>query len=191
MRLHPPTTILAIIIGFLTVLAGFQMQDSGSDDERCRVAAAFIQSVFDDGVAFEGIKPIVLRPEYSNHGGLHEYLATGKARPSDRVNPLLPLYFKVEEGYGTNVADVCPDILDRFNRLVIEPDRDPVADAKGDWDRIYFSLSLPAVAKDKSIALIQGSYVYAGLAGGGFEVLMLKDSQGRWRVAYEDSTWIS
>ncbi|WP_298302822.1 hypothetical protein [uncultured Erythrobacter sp.] len=192
MRLHPPSTILAVIALGAVGIVVLKPPVAQLSDERCSVARAYIQSVINDGIALEGEKPVILGPGRPRNRDIAEFLMSEDALPSHRTNPLAPLYIEQEKLAEVSVLDVCPEILVGFDRISAAKDVDqPVIAADGSYESIYFSLSIPAVSDHGDIAVLDAGFTYAGLAGGGVQVLMMKDKSGIWRIASEQGTWVS
>lgn len=192
MRLHPPTTILLMIAASLAVMAVFKQAESPTDSLECNVAHDFIESVMRDGQWFTGDKPVYLTLSSGFDTNLREFLRSEHALLSDRVNPLLPLYFDLEGRHDLHLSDFCPGILERFPRIERKPsDFKPVADKDGVYDVIFFGMSVPAVSNDTGLALVSASVTYAGEDGYGVDVLLMRDKAGTWRIAYSNRSWIS
>ncbi|MEP0390884.1 MAG: hypothetical protein ABJ205_06410 [Erythrobacter sp.] len=192
MRLHPPSTILFLVATSFAVMAMFKHAERPTDSLECRVAHDFITSVVQDGQWFTGDKPIYLMKGHGYDADLGEFLRSDSALPSDRSNPLLPLYFGLLERQDEHLSDVCPGTLDRFPHIFRSPSGfEPVADEHGVFNVIFFGMVVPAVSPDAGLALVSAHVTYAGEDGEGVSVLMMKDETGVWRVAYSDTSWVS
>ncbi len=173
------------------------MLDEELLEARCEVAEAFLVDMLADDYIKEDRRLIFITPEPEkiSLGSAEAFTETLHEKKLLNEDPFSPLYRQMIEDIDRSPMDDCNSLTSFItngpNASRFTTKKPPPTNFDDDHPVIYVSISLPVISEDNEEALMLSGISFAPLGGGGSEVYLRKNKNGKWLVKYKHLTWVS